>query len=264
MTVADCLQHLEQLAPSGLAEPWDNIGLLIGAREAAVRRIMTCLTLTSDVAREALDGGVDLIVAHHPLLFRPVQRITGDTAEGALLLSLIRGGVSVCSPHTAFDSAALGINQRLAIMFELTDIAPLRPATGELAVGGAGGGRRGMLPSPCRLSDLIDRCRRLLPTAAMQFVGEPARMISQVALACGSAGEFIPDAVKAGCDVLITGEARFHAALEAREAGLALILAGHYATERPGVEALAVELASSFPQLEVWASRVETDPLRSP
>jgi putative NIF3 family GTP cyclohydrolase 1 type 2 len=95
----------------------------------------------------------------------------------------------------------------------------------------------------------------------VQYVGTDRQHIQAVGVACGSAAEFIPDALRNGCDVLLTGEARFHACLEARESGLALVLPGHYATERPGVEELARTLARQFPQLAVWASRSETDPV---
>lgn len=267
MTVADCIEWLSETAPPELAEEWDNVGLLLGERESDVRRVMTCLTLTSDVAREAVDEEADLIVTHHPVLFRPVQRLTGETAEGRLLLELIREEVSVYSPHTAFDSARAGINQQLAESLGLLDVVPLRPvAPGAADVTSTdvpvGGGRRGSFDQPVPLDDVLRRCQSVLPAPVVQYVGNPARLVSSLAVACGAAGEFIPDALAAGCDALLTGEARFHACLEAREAGLVLILAGHFASERPGVERLAAMLGAAFPDLMVWASRVESDPVQ--
>ena len=94
VTVADIDRFLDQFAPPPLAEDWDNVGLLLGDRQQPVHRIMTCLTLTPDVADEAVDAGADLIVSHHPVLFRPVQRVTSDDVEGAMLLRLIRAEVS--------------------------------------------------------------------------------------------------------------------------------------------------------------------------
>jgi dinuclear metal center YbgI/SA1388 family protein len=271
MIVADCIAWLSDFAPVELAEAWDNVGLLVGDRSAPVRRVMTCLTLTPDVAQEGLEAGVDLIVTHHPVLFRAVQRLTAETSEGALLLRLMRAGISVYSPHTAFDSARAGINQHLAESLELEEIVPLRPLAprddersfAETARSGTpGGGRWGRLPAPQPLSDVLARCRALFAPSVLAYVGEPSRIVQSIAVACGAGGEFIPDAIRCGCDLLLTGEARFHACLEARTAGLALILLGHYASERPGVERLATELARAFPDAEVWASRVESDPLR--
>src|SRR6516165_5885776 len=104
-TVADLVQALDAIAPLGLAETWDNVGLLIGDPASDVLRIMTCLTLTPESAGEAIEEGVSLIVSHHPVLFRPTQRLTTATSEGRMLLAIIRAGIAVYSPHTAFDNA---------------------------------------------------------------------------------------------------------------------------------------------------------------
>ena len=121
---------LERFAPHRLAESWDNVGLLVGDRQAEVRRLMTCLTVTPTTVDEAIDGRADLIVTHHPLPFAAVKRLTSETIAGRMLLKLIAAGVAVYSPHTAFDSAAEGINQRLAEGLGLTDIAAAGAAPG--------------------------------------------------------------------------------------------------------------------------------------
>jgi dinuclear metal center YbgI/SA1388 family protein len=264
MLLSDCITRLESLAPPALAEPWDNVGLLVGDRNEVVRRVMTCLTLTPDVAREALDEHVDLIVTHHPVLFRAVKQLTADTIEGAMLLSLIRENVAVYSPHTAYDSAAEGINQQLAQGLGLSNIVPLRPmpAADRLEISSAGGGRRGTLTASITLQELSARLGRLLRVGGTHMVGEPDRRVQSIAVACGAAGEFQSDAIRAGCDAFITGEARFHACLEARAAGIALVLPGHFATERPAVESLATRIAAEWSDVTAWASRCEQDPLR--
>lgn len=262
MQVCDIITYLDSFAPLDLAEDWDNVGLLVGRRDQPVARIMTCLTLTEDVADEAASEQCDLIVSHHPLMFKPVQRITADTPEGRILLTLIRHDVAVYSPHTAFDSARAGINQGLAEKLGLENIAPIRLIDDDLPDGAVlGSGRWGTLKASVTLEEFCNHVKGMLPCETVPFVGERTRQISTVAVACGAAAEFLRDAVRLGCDVLLTGEARFHAALEARAVGIALVLAGHYATERPGVEELATALGKQFPQLTVWASRVESDPL---
>jgi dinuclear metal center YbgI/SA1388 family protein len=129
-TVAAIAADLEALAPPGLASDWDNIGLLLGDAAAQVSRVLTCLTLTPEVAAEAVDGGYQLIVTHHPILFRGAKRLTTATAEGRVVLALARAGVAVYSPHTAFDNTRGGINDRLAERLGLTDVGPLRPGAG--------------------------------------------------------------------------------------------------------------------------------------
>lgn len=251
LRIADILAFLEAFAPLDLAEEWDNVGLLLGDAEGDVSRVLTCLTLTPDVAREAIEQRAQLVVTHHPVMFRPLQKIVSSHSEGRMLLDLIAANVSVYSPHTAYDSAPAGINQQLAEAFDLSDIEPLR----------MNAGRMGNLPAETSLVEFIDQVKQTLRTRSLEFVGEAGRRVRRVAIACGSGGEFVHDAAARQCDVLLTGEARFHGALEARAAGMGLVLAGHYATERPGLERLAAVLAKEFPTLHAVASEVESDPL---
>jgi dinuclear metal center YbgI/SA1388 family protein len=364
MHCANVLEILEQLAPLSLAESWDNVGLLLGSSEGEVTRILICLTLTPDVAAEAVETGSQLVVTHHPVLFKPVQRVTADTVEGRTLLELARHNVSVYSSHTAWDNAPLGINQQLAELLELTDVRPLRPqpvpdhvkiitcvpneqlaavqqalwmaGAGELgnyhhcsyvlqgegtffgsdaanpAVGQAGrlervaearlevicpvaqlagalaalrqahpyeepaidvyplqplgtsslgSGRAGTLSAPLPLKDLAARIGECLPDARVEMIGDQAASIASLGIACGAAAEFWNDAQRAGCQALLTGEARFHDAIAVRDAGFAMILAGHYATERLGMERMAQLLAERCPGVTVTASDDERDPL---
>ena len=256
--IQDILTSLEQQIPLGLAESWDNVGLLLGDAQAEARGIMTCLTLTSDVAEEAITKGANLIVTHHPILFKAVKRLTTETAEGRMLLSLIRAGVSVYSPHTAFDSAREGINQQLSVALGLSEIHPLRPKP--LTTDGSG--RLGQLVSPIRLDELLSKLKSICPAVRHTYVGDPQLTCQKIAVACGAAGEFLTDAAALGCQVFITGETRFHTCLEARSLGIGLILVGHYASERPAVENLATMLLAQWPNLSVWASQTESDPIQ--
>ena len=252
--------YLDQYAPAVLAEEWDNVGLLAGDPAAPVARVMTCLTVTPASAREAVDRQADLIVTHHPLPFRPLRRLVTDTTPGRLLWQLITHRVAIYSPHTAFDSTTCGINQRLAEGLGLLDVAPLVRVEG--APEGTGGGRAGRLPHAQSLREVGDRLKRFLAVEHLQSVGEADRPIRQVAVACGAAGEFVAAAQQAGCDLLVLGETNLHTCLEADAAGLALLLPGHYASERFAVESLAEVLAARFPDMTVWASSHESDPIR--
>jgi dinuclear metal center YbgI/SA1388 family protein len=363
-TVDSVVRRLEEFAPPALAADWDNVGLLLGDRAAPVSNIMTCLTVTPESATEAVTEGVNLIVTHHPILFRPIQRLTTATQEGRMLLSLIRAGIAVYCPHTAFDNTRDGINDQLAKLLGLTDVHPLRNRDGDRQVkivvflpdtdlarvsdalfsAGAGNigqysecsfrqagtgtffgseaanpavgqkgrreevaewrleavcpeksaaaavaamckahsyeepaydvyplrpttsafsdGREGKLPDALALGALAGQVKDRLHAGCVQIVGDSARLVRSVAIVCGAGGEFISDAARAGADVLLTGEARFHEYLAARAQGIGLILPGHYATERPGVEVLAEQLGREFPDALVWASRSEADPIQ--
>ena len=163
-----------------------------------------------------------------------------------MTLDLVAARVAVYSPHTAFDSAAGGINQRLGEGLELKDLVPL-VADGENAA--LGTGRFGT--TSASLSDLAGRIASFLKIDNMHIVGEPHQPVRRVGIACGSAGELLEAARAAGCDCFVTGEARFHTCLEAKATGMAMILTGHYASERFAVEALAGLLQAEFAGREV-------------
>ncbi|HYT92328.1 MAG TPA: Nif3-like dinuclear metal center hexameric protein [Gemmataceae bacterium] len=362
-TVATVVDFLKQFAPTDLAADWDNVGLLLGDTAAPVQRVMTCLTLSPDVAAEAVESGVQLIVTHHPILFRAVKRLTTATPEGRTLLALIRGGVAVYSPHTALDNTAGGINDLLSRRLNLVEVGPLRrregprqckivvfvpdkdltrvsdalfaagagqigqysecsfrlsgtgtffgsdatnPTVGqkgrreevsewrleavcpETAVEQAvtamrrahsyeepaydvyslrparsplGEGRVGRLPRPIPLAEFAETVKTALAAKCVQTVGELTRSVERIAIVCGAGGEMFSDAVRARADVFLTGEMRFHDYLTALAQGVALVLPGHYATERCGIEELAALLQAKWADLEVWASRRERDPI---
>ncbi len=255
-TVQSVSAFLEQLAPARLAEEWDNVGLLVGRRQQNVAKLMTCLTVTPATAAEAIEAGAQLIVAHHPLPFRPVTRLTDNTIVGRLLLDLIEARVAIYRAHTAFDSAELGVNQRLAAGLGLRGVAVGPPSA-----------RRGH--RPLGLADragvartLGGATRKFLSIERLQAVGEPGQLVRTVAVACSTTDEFLDAARQNGCDAMVIGEARFHTCLEAEAAGMALLLPGHYASERFAMDCLAAVLAEQFTDLSVWASRRERDPLR--
>jgi dinuclear metal center YbgI/SA1388 family protein len=251
---------LDDFAPPHLAEEWDNVGLLVGDPSQSVSRVMTCLSITPASAAEAVRERADLIVTHHPLPFKPLKRLTSDHTPGRLLLSLIRAGIAVHSPHTAFDSAAEGINQQLAGGLGLESIAPLVPAADGQSLGS---GRFGRLAQPTAISTIAARIKQFLKIDRVQLVGRREQLVSTAAVACGSAGSFLEPAMRAGCQLLVTGETSFHTCLEAEASGIALLLTGHYASERFAVEKLAEVLDGQFAGIEVWVSRDECDPLVS-
>jgi len=136
------------------------------------------------------------------------------------------------------------------------DVYPLRPDGTRY-----GSGRIGDLPEPIAFGELARQTREVLRSKCMQIVGDADRKVQRVGLACGTAGEFLKDAQRAGAEVFLTGELRFHDALLAEAGGTAVLIPGHYATERPAMEDLAATLQSKLSGLRVWASKAERDPL---
>lgn len=260
--VGDIASALAQLAPLAAAEEWDNVGLLVGERARSVSRLMTCLTMTPATVAEAISERAEMIVVHHPLPFRPLKRITTDDRVGELLWELIGAGISVYSAHTAFDSAKDGINEQWAGWLQLRNVEPLlAPRVSAANEEIIGAGRCGDLPAATTLGDLIDRVKVRFALERARFVGAAGAQLRRVAVACGSGGSFVDAAREKGCDCLITGEANFHACLAAEADGVALVLCGHYASERFAMESLADELSARFPAVNTWASRHERNPI---
>lgn len=252
-------QYLEQLVPLELAEDWDNTGLLLGNPARNIGNLMTCLTVTPEVVDEVIENRVQMIVSHHPLMFRPVQKITTSTVEGTILLDLIGQGVAVYSPHTAFDSAIGGINQLLATRVGLENVKPLRVP--DQSDGTTGAGRIANLRA-MPLADFLEIVRAQFHLERVRFVGDTEHEVKRVAVACGSGGTFLEDAIRSGADALVTGEASFHTCLEAQSRGVALVLLGHFLSEKFALEVLAKRLQEEFPILTVTNSQQEMDPVQ--
>ena len=257
-TVSDICHTLENIAPTELAEDWDNVGLLVGRKNAAVCRVMTCLTLTSNVAEEAVQKQVNMIVSHHPILFSATKNISDKTPEGEILLRLIENTIAVYSPHTCYDSAFDGINQQLASAFALSDIQPLRQNSADHSVGS---GRQGRLLTEVSLQQFLGTVAGITRASHIEYTGRLDATVRKVGVACGAAGEFLRDAAQHGCDTFVTGETRFHTAIASETMNINLIIVGHYCSERPAIEYLATKLKQQFPALEVFPSQNEHNPL---
>ncbi len=258
LTVSDVIAFLESFAPPALAEEWDNVGLLLGRKDSTVSSIMTCLTLTPDVAAEAVESGVDLIVSHHPVLFRGTKKITDSSNEGRMLLQLLENRIAVYSPHTSFDSAAGGVNRQLCDRFGIQNVRPMLPLENDETVGG---GRYGNLKNSVTLREFLATVSVAVNADYVEYCGDLDSVVANVGVACGAASDFLKDAVRLNCDTFVTGEARFHAALEARGQRLNMILLGHYSSERPAIESLVASLSLTFSEATVFASVREADPL---
>ena len=258
-TISDICGFMDSIAPTRLAEDWDNVGLLVGDRAGKANRVMTCLTVTPESAAEAIAKQADLIVSHHPIPFRPMKRLTTETTAARMLWDLIRAGVSIYSPHTGFDSASEGINQTLSQRLDLQNVQPLVPI--EYDPQALGAGRIGTLDSSRPLANFVTAVKETFSIAGIHVVGRLTDSVETVAVACGSGGSFLEQARRAHCDTFVTGEATFHTCLEAKANNISLVLIGHYVSERFAVEELADRLGNRFETVEVWASDQESDPL---
>lgn len=365
--VQDWVDLVDRRYPMRDAEQWDAVGLHVGDPSDPVTRVLVALDVTHATLDEAVAAGAQLLLVHHPLLFRPLERLTPATASGALALRAARERVAVLAAHTNLDVAVPGTTDPVVAALDLRDVRPLVPGAGEgrskvvvftpveatdavltaMAAAGAGVigeyeecafrvagtgtfrpsadaspavgererrnavdehrlemvvptplvpavvaamteahpyeeaahdvyplagtastgkglGRVGTLPEPLTLRALADRLVRGLPAPHLRLAGDPDRVVRRVA-ACGGAGDsLVGRAVAAGADVYVTGDLRHHAALDALTLGLALVDAGHHATEAPALAPFAEGLAAAAREHGLHGvllpSRVRTEP----
>ena len=227
---------LQQLAPEELACSWDNVGLLCGRREKEVKRLLLCLDVTDEVVAYGVEKKVDMIVSHHPLLFRPINRLTEETMIGRRLLKLAGADIAYYAMHTNFDCAEYGMAYAAAKKLEMTDLCVLdEPVTyvnpeGKTVIGGIG--RIGILPSPVTSEALIALVKEQFSIDALAVYGlSQGRQVQRIAISPGSGKDQIEAALQAGVDALITGDISHHTGLDAIQQGLFLIDAGHYHVE---------------------------------
>ena len=228
-------RFMEQWAPPALAEEWDNPGLLVDAG-SLVRRVLVTLDITPAVVEEAHRLGCQLVVSHHPVIFKPVRRL--QSADAAFLLA--RYGISALCAHTNLDAAEGGVNDVLAGLLELEDVQPLEGL-------GRVGDRDSISPA-----QLAEQVGKLLNTPVL--LADAGLPITRVAVVGGSGGEFFEAAARAGAQCLVTGEASHHHGLDALEQRVSVIVAGHFATEWPIVPEMARRLRQAFGELEVLVS----------
>lgn len=237
-TVREIESFLYSWAPRELAESWDNVGLLVGDPEVAVERVLVALDITPQVAEEALKRGCQLIVAHHPVMncaWHPVQTVRADDRQGRTLTALLRGGVAAICMHTNLDAAEGGVNDILAEKLGLTQPEML---TEEKI------GRIGTLKCEMPLVEFTRFVIESLGCNGLRYTdcGKP---VHRVAVGGGACGDYIPQAIAAGCDTFVTSDLRYHDFLDTTE--LHLIDAGHFPTEDVICEPLVTYLQRAFP-----------------
>ena len=250
--VKDILHVLEQAAPYELAEGWDNVGLLVGDPKEPVKGVLCALDITLPVAEEAIEKGCNLIVAHHPVIFTSVSRVTADTVTGKILIKMIQNGISGICMHTNMDCADAGVNDLLAASLGLTDVISMGAGeTGTL-------GRVGNLPHPMTLSEFASHVKTSLGAGGVR-VANGGKTVSRVAVGGGACGKMMDYAVAKGADTFVIGDCSYDLMMRAHDIGLNLLDAGHFPTENPIAYGFRDCIAEQFPDAPVHVSQVHTD-----
>ena len=257
MKAKQVFDALEQYAPLPLQDSYDNAGLQIGlTAEQEVTGALLCLDVTEAVIDEAERMGCNLIVAHHPLLFRGLKSITGRSYVDRCVIKAIQKGIGIYAAHTNLDNAEGGVNYRIAEKLGLKNLTFLDAKPGVTA----GAGVVGELPMAEDEQSFLHRVKTLFGIQCIRHNQLCGREIRRVALCGGAGGFLLPNAIAQGADVFLTGEMSYHDYF-GHEGDLLIAEMGHYESEQYTVDLLAEVLNSRFPELKIVKTSLNTNPI---
>ena len=250
-TVSDILKFVETLAPRAMKMEWDNVGLLCGSKNTEVTKVLVALDPFEGVCHEAAETGAQLIVTHHPLIFRPQKAVTDETSIGRSIMFLCRNGISAINAHTNLDQVSGGVNDVLAEKLGLQNIQIINP------VDGYGLLRCGDVEQQ-PLETFLATVKEALGCDGMRYVNS-SNPVCKVAVGGGSCADEMMEAFAAGCDTFVTADIKYNQFWDAYDIGMNLIDAGHFYTENPVVAVLAEKISAAFPEIEVEISITHAD-----
>lgn len=246
----------EQFFPLQLAYDWDQVGLQIGTLDKDITGILLSLDITLEVIDEALSVGANLIVVHHPILFRPLTVISPDTYLGMLIERLIKNDIAVYVAHTNFDVSNYGMNTILANMLQLEDQKII-----EFTTETEGLGRYGHLSQPQSLESFVNTLKQTFHLDKVRLIGELDQEVFVVGIAGGSGSSLIPYIMEHGIDVLVTGDVSYHHALDAINMGITVIDIGHN-IEKYALDSLRTFLIEQQVNVPIRVSKIDTNPYK--
>ncbi len=233
MKVLDVFNYIDSFAPFSSQEEWDNSGHLLGSLNSEVTKAVVCLDVSKDVIDYAVKIGANLVVSHHPVIFSPVKSVTDDS----YLYNALIHGISVISAHTNLDRAPGGVNDALceALSFAYQKVyADTKPTFLNVC-----------FPETAFSAEELSAYLRNKLSCAVSYT-DAEKNITKIGLCSGAGADFIDDAIKLGCNAFITGEAKYHEFLEAKEKGISLFTVGHFESEIPVVKKLTDNLNNEF------------------
>ena len=261
-TVKEVYEKLDAWAPFDTQVSYDNSGLLVGRGDQEVRGILVALDITRDVIREAASLGSNLIVAHHPVIFEPVRRLTDESPTGEILLELAEQKIAAICAHTNLDAAQGGVNDCLANALCLSHLEMLEYGGVDHNGCPYGIGRIGAVHEEgMTAAEYASFVKEQLDGASVRYV-DAGKPVHKVAVGGGSCGSMLMDAVKAGCDTFVTSDIKYNVFLDAKALGINLMDAGHYATENVVTSALAEFLAIQLPEVKIHLSSAHREVYR--
>lgn len=232
MNIKELYGYFDEKIPKTLSCEWDNDGLLCCPDpKREVGRVLICLDVTDAVVDKAEAEGFDVIISHHPLIFKGLKALSGETGADRRIMRLIKSGISLMSFHTRFDAVDGGVNDTLASIFELENVEKVDCDGSPLA-------RKGNLKFEMTLEEFAALAKEKLGAPHVSF-GRCSGKVYSVGIIGGGGGDFTSDMARAGADTFLSGDIGYHTLTDADAMGINLVQAGHYYTEQPACESFA-------------------------
>lgn len=254
MKLWEIMGELQTIFSPKIAEDWDNVGLLIGDNTKEVNKVLFCLDVTQKAVQKAIDKNVDLIISHHPVIFSGLKRITNETAHGRKLLKLIENKIAVYSIHTNSDFAINGLNDFIMdklnlngekVIFNECKFDDYNSIKNKIERVHGGLARIKILNEEMKLEDLLERIKDSLGISYVRYVGNKDAYVRKIGLVTGGGSSFMYD-IADKIDVFLTGDLRYHEALDALEDGRILVDVGHFESEYLFVDMMEQEMSKFF------------------
>ena len=261
-TVNDVVIEIEKYAKPEYAFEWDNCGLLAGNKNNTVKKVLISLDITKEVVLEAIKKDCDMIVSHHPLVFKPVKNLNVDTCEGEILSLLYKNDMSLYCAHTSLDICKNGVNDSLCERLMLKDV--VIPEEINVLGENVSCSRKGALSKSFTKNELISYIKEKTGAPYLNYYLED-KQYNLIGLCSGAGEEY--GFIFSDVDVFLTGEIKYHTALELKRQNISFISAGHYYTEVQVVDTVALSLQKNFNMLqyniEVIKSETNTNPFEN-
>lgn len=258
-TILEVTDYLESIAPLHLQESYDNAGLIVGDPETPVSGVLTTLDCTEAIVAEAKARACNLVVAHHPIVFRGLKRFNGSNYVERTVMLAIREGIAIYAIHTNLDNVRRqGVNERIAQRLSLKNLRLLSPKD---EVGDIGSGMIGELSTPLAETDFLGLLRDRMQTGVIRHTPLLDQKINTVALCGGSGGFLLAAAKKAGAEAFVTADYKYHEFFDA-DGELLLCDIGHYESEQYTTQLLAELLIKKFSTFAVLCTELNTNPVR--
>lgn len=256
MKIKEVISTLERFAPLPLQDGYDNAGLQVGLTEAEVSGVLLCLDVTEAVLQDAIDNGCNLVVAHHPLVFRPLRQVSDRSYVERCVRLAVKNDITIYAAHTNLDNALGGVSFEMASRLDMENVKFLQPNER-----GGGSGVVGELKTIVDSMEFVNHVKRTFGVDCAMCNELLDRPVRKVAL-CGGAGDFLlTDAVAQGADAFITGEMHYHQYF-GFEQKIQIVVIGHYQSEQYTINLLERLITADWPNAKVVRTKHNTNPIK--